>query len=61
MIGPMLRTPAHVAAALVSVAVALLAAGLPYNVGLLIAGLAGMMTGAQAEVMLERRKAARQP
>jgi hypothetical protein len=45
----------------VSVAVALLAAGLPYNLGLLIAGLAGMMTGAQTELLLERRKAGHQP
>ena len=61
MIGPMLRTPAHMAAAAVSVTLALVFAGLPYNTGLLVAGVAGMMTGAQAEVMLERRKAARQP
>ena len=61
MIGPMLRTPAHMAAAAVSVTLALIFAGLPYNTGLLVAGVAGMMTGAQAEVMLERRKAARQP
>ena len=58
MIGPMLRTPAHMAAALVSVLVALLAAGLPYNLGLLLAGLAGMATGARVEVVLERRAAA---
>ncbi|MBC7132125.1 MAG: AzlC family ABC transporter permease [Roseovarius sp.] len=61
MIGPMLRTPAHVAAALVAVAVALLAAGLPYNLGLLVAGLAGMMTGAQVELMLARHKAGGRP
>jgi predicted branched-subunit amino acid permease len=61
MIGPMLRTPAHLAAAFVSVALALLCAGLPYNLGLLVAGIAGMMTGAQVEVLLERRRQARQP
>jgi predicted branched-subunit amino acid permease len=61
MIGPMLRTPAHLAAAFVSVTLALLCAGLPYNLGLLVAGIAGMMTGAQVEVLLERRKQARQP
>ena len=60
MIGPMLRTPAHVLAALVSVVTALCFAFLPYNLGLLVAGVAGMMTGAQAELWLERRKAARQ-
>ncbi len=57
MIGPMMRTPAHVVAALVAIIVSLLCAGVPYNLGLLVAGCAGMMAGAQAEVMLERRKA----
>ena len=55
MIGPLLRTPAHVVAALVSIVAALLAAGLPYNLGLIVAGLAGMMAGAQTELVLERR------
>jgi len=57
MIGPMMRTPAHVVAALVAILVSLLCAGVPYNLGLLIAGCAGMVAGAQAEVMLDRRKA----
>jgi predicted branched-subunit amino acid permease len=56
MIGPMLRTPAHLVAALTSVALALALAWLPYNLGLLAAGLAGMVAGAQAEVLIERRK-----
>lgn len=56
MIMPMLRTLAHVIAALVAVTVALLAAGVPYNLGLIVAGLAGMIAGARAEVMLERRR-----
>jgi predicted branched-subunit amino acid permease len=55
LIGPMLRTPAHVVAALTGISVALLAAGLPYNLGLLVAGLAGMIAGARAELWLERR------
>ncbi|AVO38382.1 AzlC family ABC transporter permease [Pukyongiella litopenaei] len=55
MIAPMLRTPAHVAAALVAIVTALLAAGLPYNLGLLVAGLAGMMAGARVEAAAERR------
>ncbi|RXV59669.1 branched-chain amino acid transporter AzlC [Roseovarius sp. A46] len=59
MIGPMLRTPAHMVAALVSVTLALALAWLPYNLGLLLAGIAGMMAGAQAEVMLDRRKEGR--
>ncbi|GAB4543042.1 MAG: AzlC family ABC transporter permease [Ruegeria sp.] len=57
MIGPMMRTPAHVVAALVAIIVSLLCAGVPYNLGLLIAGCAGMVAGAQAEVMMDRRKA----
>ncbi|NOD92694.1 branched-chain amino acid ABC transporter permease [Ruegeria sp. HKCCD4884] len=55
MVGPMMRTLAHVIAALVAIVVALLTVGVPYNLGLLIAGMAGMMAGAQAELMLERR------
>ena len=57
MMGPLLRTPAHVVAALVSVAGALALGGLPYGTGLLIAAFAAMTAGAQAEVWLERRKA----
>ncbi len=53
MIGPLLRTPAHVAAAFTSVVVALLMAGLPYNFGLLVAGAAGMMVGARVELWQE--------
>jgi predicted branched-subunit amino acid permease len=56
MIAPMFRTAAHVIAALVAVIVSLLAAGIPYSLGLIIAGLAGMMAGAQTELWLERRK-----
>jgi predicted branched-subunit amino acid permease len=52
MVGPMLRTPAHRIAALAAVVLALAFAWLPYNIGLLVAGLGGMMAGAQAEVRL---------
>ena len=52
MIGPMLRTPAHRIAALVAVVLALAFAWLPFNMGLLVAGLGGMIAGAQAEVRL---------
>ncbi len=55
LIGPLLRTPAHMIAAGTGIIVALLAAGIPYNLGLLVAGTAGMMAGAQAELWLERR------
>ena len=41
----------------VSFVVSLLAASVPYSLGLIIAGVLGMMAGAQTEVMLERRKA----
>lgn len=58
MIGPMMRTLPHVVAALVAIVVSLMTAGIPYNLGLLIAGCAGMMAGAQAELFAERRKAA---
>ena len=49
LITPMLRTPAHVAAALVSIITALVLAFLPFNLGLLVAGILGMMTGAEIE------------
>ncbi|SFE83598.1 AzlC family ABC transporter permease [Roseivivax sediminis] len=57
MIGPMLRTPAHIAAALVAAGVSLAFAWLPYNLGLIVGGIAGMMTGAQVELVIERRAA----
>ena len=56
MIAPMFRTLAHVAAALVAVIVSLIAVDVPYALGLIIAGLAGMITGAQVEAWMERRK-----
>ncbi|MEP2531280.1 AzlC family ABC transporter permease [Shimia sp.] len=56
MIGPMLRTGAHMVAAFVSVACALIFAAVPYNLGLIIAGIAGMMAGAQAELWFEKRR-----
>lgn len=58
MIAPMLRTPAHVMAALVAVVVSLLTAGVPYSLGLIIAGVSGMMAGARAELRADVRKAA---
>lgn len=61
MIAPMLRTPAHLAAAFVSVVLALVLAALPYNLGLLVAGIVAMMTGAQVERFLERRRTEQQP
>jgi len=59
LLAPMLRTPAHVIAALVSIVVSLLMAWVPYSLGLLIAGLVAMIAGAQAELYFERRGTAR--
>lgn len=56
MIAPMLRTPAHLAACLVAVLGALLLAGLPSGLGLLIAAPVGMAAGAIVEIWTERRK-----
>ncbi len=55
MIAPMFRTMAHVVAAFVAVVVSLLAAGMPYSLGIIVAGLCGMIAGAQAELWTERR------
>ncbi|MFT3974576.1 MAG: AzlC family ABC transporter permease [Amaricoccus sp.] len=54
--GPGLRTLPQMAAALVSVVLALAFAGLPYSFGLLVAALGGMTTGALAEVWQEKRR-----
>lgn len=56
MIAPMFRTLAHVVAALVAVVVSLLAAGIPYSLGLVVAGIVGMMAGAQTELWQERKQ-----
>ena len=55
IIGPMLRTMAHVAAAFVSVALALALAWVPFSLGLLIAAVLAMATGALVELWQERR------
>lgn len=57
MIAPMLRTPAHRVAALVAIVVSVLAVGVPYNLGLLVAGSAGMIAGARMELVQSRREA----
>jgi predicted branched-subunit amino acid permease len=59
LLAPMLRTPAHLVAAFVSIVVSLIGAGAPYSLGLLIAGITAMVAGAQTEVFLDRRKVAR--
>ncbi len=54
MVAPALRTAAHKAAAVTSVAVALAFAWLPSGLGVIVAGLAAMAVGAQVELWLER-------
>ncbi len=56
MVAPMLRTLPHLIAALIASIVALLAVGIPFNLGLIVAGFCGMMAGAQAELVMGRRK-----
>ena len=55
MVAPALRTPAHIAAATASVILAIVFGGLPYNLGLMPAGIGAMIVGAE----VERRMAAR--
>ncbi len=55
LVAPMLRSLPHVAAALVSVIAALALAGLPFDMGLIVAALLAMMTGAQIERLIARR------
>ncbi|MFU8865063.1 MAG: AzlC family ABC transporter permease [Rhodobacterales bacterium] len=55
MIAPALRTLAHIAAATASVILALLFVFVPFNLGLIIAGIGGMVVGAQVELWMSRR------
>lgn len=54
LIAPALRTLAHVAAAATSIVLALVLAGIPLNLGLLIAAFVAMIVGARVELWLER-------
>ena len=56
MVAPMLKSLAHVAAAAMSIIVALALVGLPSGTGLLVAAAAAMVTGALVETWMERRK-----
>lgn len=58
LIAPMLHTPAHRAAALTSVVLSLAFSFLPYNLGLMVAGIGAMMVGAQVELWTTRKEAA---
>lgn len=55
LVAPGLRSLPHLAAAFVSVSVALALAWMPYNLWLLIAAMLAMMTGAYVEKRLEAR------
>ena len=56
LFAPALRTRPHVAAAVVSVAVALALAWMPWNLWLIFAAGAGMATGSLVELRQERRR-----
>ena len=49
LVGPMLKTLAHLGAAVTSVVAAMLLSGLPAGTGLLLAGLLAMIVGAEIE------------
>lgn len=55
MVAPLLRSAAHLAAALVSAAGTLALAWMPFSTGVLVAALAAMLTGALVEIWQERR------
>lgn len=56
MVAPMLKSLAHVSAALVSVIVALALTGLPSGASLLIAAVCAMAAGVFVEIWMERRR-----
>ena len=55
IIAPMMRTLAHMVSSVVSIILSLVFSGLPYNLGLLVAGVSAMIVGAQVEVWMKRR------
>lgn len=55
LVGPMLKTAAHVMAALTSIIMALLLGFVPYDLGLILAAVAAMIVGAQVELMVKGR------
>ena len=56
LVAPMLKTAAHVAAAVTSVVAALALAWMPVGAGLLVAAFIAMVVGATVEVWQERRR-----
>ncbi|MTH62868.1 AzlC family ABC transporter permease [Paracoccus shanxieyensis] len=59
MVAPMLRTPAHIAAALVSILCSLAFSGLPSGMGVLLAAPIAMAAGVWVEIWTEKRGAGR--
>jgi predicted branched-subunit amino acid permease len=57
MVAPMMRSIPHLVAAAVAIVVALLAVHIPFSLGLIVAGMAGMAAGAQSEVWIGKRAA----
>lgn len=55
LIAPMLRTPAHLAAALTGAVLSLCLVWVPYNLGVILAATAAMIAGARAELWLRAR------
>lgn len=55
LFAPMLKSTAHVAAAVTSVVLALVLAWVPFSMGLIVAGIVAMFTGALVETWIERR------
>lgn len=55
LLTPMLRTLAHLAAALVAMVLAIAFVWMPYNLGLIAAAMGGMLAGAQCELLIERK------
>jgi hypothetical protein len=59
MIAPMIRSLPHLVAAITAIVVSLICINVPYSLGLIIAGFAGMTAGSQSEVWVtNKRKAA---
>jgi predicted branched-subunit amino acid permease len=55
LITPMLRTGAHVVAAITAIVMSLVCAAIPHNLGLIIAGMSGMVAGAQVELWMTNK------
>ena len=58
MIAPMIRSLPHLVAAITAIIVSLICITVPYSLGLIIAGFAGMAAGSQTEVWITRKHAA---